>query len=177
MAHKPRDAESGGLRERLYFARLLLDELDQGVARDQPRARLLALRGAVLSHLYAVPVALLRRSAARYQVHEAGDLISLGALARTFEDAGMEVPEARLVEQARRTPDDPVAWLDEQMLAGFDSPGLALRPEPPSENNDLLMRAEDEEQMLGDQDRARMRDCLDRLERLRRDCEPHGEEW
>jgi hypothetical protein len=177
MARKPRDAESGGLRERLYFARLLLDEMDQGLARQEPRARLLALRGAVLSHLYAVPVALLRRSAARYQVYEAGDLISLSALARAFDDAGMDVPEARLVEQARQSPQDPLAWLDEQMLAGFDSPGMALRPDPPSENNDLLMRAEDEDEVLGAQDLARMRDCLERLERLRYDCEPHGEEW
>lgn len=177
MARKPRDAESGGLRERLYLARLLLDELDQGVVRQQARARLLALRGGVLSHLYAVPVALMRRSAARYQVHEASDLISLSALARAFDQAGIEVPEARLVEQARQSPDDPVAWLDEQMMAGFDAPGLALRPEPPSENDDLLMRAEEEDEVLGERDRARMRDCLDRLEQLRRDCEPHGEEW
>lgn len=177
MSRMVRDNDSAGLRERLYFARLLLEELESGIARQQGRARLLALRGAVVSHLYAVPVGLVRRAATAYQVPGTGELISLSALARAFEQAGVQAPQARLVEQARLSPDDPLAWLDAEMLAAFDTPALALRPDPPSEHDALMLRAEDTDELLGERDLNRLRDCLERLDQLRRDCEPHGEEW
>lgn len=177
MSRMVRDSEGAGLRERLYFARLLLDELDDATARQEGRARLLALRGAVLNHLYAVPVGLMRRAAARYQVSGTETLISLQALTQAFDQAGVEAPEARLVEQARQTGSDPLAWLDGEVLASFDTPALGLRPEPPREDDGLALRAEDPDELLGPGDLGRLRECLERLDRLRRDCEPHAEEW
>lgn len=172
-----REDGTGGLRERLYFARLLLDELEAGVAGNDSRARLLALRTAVLFHLYSLPVGLVRQAGRRYQVDGVDGLMSLEALAGAFRDAGVEAPEVVLVESARRDGRDPLAWLDAQMREALGAAALARRPEPPGEHDGLGLRAEDPYEPLAEGDLARLRECLQRLDRLRRECEPHGEEW
>lgn len=177
MSRMVRESHTAGLRERLYFAHLLLDELQAAVAAGDERARLLALRGAVISHLYAVPVGLLRRAAANYQVAGAEEPISLAVLGEAFRAAGVAAPEMVLVEQARRDSADPLAWLDEQMRSAFDTPALGRRPEPPREDDALILQAENPAAPLGPEDLDRLRRCLERVDRLRRECEPHGEEW
>lgn len=177
MSRMVRDNHGAGLRERLYFARLLLDELDATVDAGDDRARALALRGAVITHLYSVPVGLLRRAAAAYQVPAAEDRISLALLAEAFRAADVEAPEVVLVEQARRDPMDPLAWLDEQMRSAFNTPAMGRRPDPPREDDALMLQTEDPAEPLGPRDRQRLRRCLERLDRLRRECEPHAEEW
>lgn len=177
MSRMVRENSASGLRERLYFARLMLDDLRQGVEQGAPRARLLGLRGAVLFHLYTVPVGILRQAATSYRVSGAESLISLAALADAFHAAGVDAPECRLVEQARRHHDDPLYWLDGEMRAAFGAPGLGLRPEPPAEEAGLGLRAEDIYRPLASGDLQRLEDCIQRLESLYRDCLSYMEEW
>lgn len=167
---------TGGLRERLWFARLLLEELEQGVSAQAPRARLLALRGSVLFHLYSVPVGLVRQAAANYRVADSDSLISLRALAEAFRRADVEAPELRLVEQARADQGDLLCWLDAQTQSAFGASGLGLRPGAPDEDG-LGLRAEDPYQPLAGGDMKRLRDCLERVEALYRQCLAYMEEW
>ena len=66
MSRMVRESEVSGLRERLFFARSLLKQLysDESAAVGQR----LALRGAVVFHLYSVLVGLARQAANNYQV-------------------------------------------------------------------------------------------------------------
>lgn len=171
------ESGSGGLRERLYFARLLLEQLEEGIAGQGPRARLLALRGSVLFYLYSIPVGLVRHAASSYRVADADRLISLDALAMAFQAAAVEAPEQRLVEQARNDRGDPLCWLDAEMQRAFGASGLGLRPQPPEEEAGLGLRAEDPYQPLAAGDLQRLRDCLSRVEALYNECLPYMEEW
>lgn len=171
------ESGTGGLRERLYFARLLLEELERGVEQGDSRARLLALRGSVLFHLYSVPVGLVRQAAASYQVAGADTLISLAALSGAFRAAAVQAPEQQRVEQARQDHGDPLYWLDAEIHRGFGASGLGLRPQPPREDAGLSLRGEDPDQPLGDGDMARLRQCLQRVTTLYDECLAYMEEW
>ena len=67
MSRMVRDNTVSGLRERIYFANALLRQLTHEQAEATPTVRL-ALRGAVVSHLYSVLVGLARQSGKTFQV-------------------------------------------------------------------------------------------------------------
>ncbi|MGB1922737.1 MAG: hypothetical protein ACPHM2_05885, partial [Alcanivorax sp.] len=66
MSRMVRENAVSGLRERIYFAQALLRQLTREQADAVPAVRL-ALRGAVVFHLYSALVGLARQSANTYQ--------------------------------------------------------------------------------------------------------------
>ena len=95
MSRMVRESEVSGLRERLFFARSLLKQLysDESAAVGQR----LALRGAVVFHLYSVLVGLARQAAKNYQVAGYEDLISLAALEQAFQRAEVRAQEIQVL--------------------------------------------------------------------------------
>ena len=61
----------------------------------------LALRGAVVFHLYSVLVGLARQAAKNYQVAGYEDLISLAALEQAFQRAEVRAQEIQVLASAR----------------------------------------------------------------------------
>ena len=96
MSRMVRDNTVSGLRERIYFANALLRQLTHEQAEASPTVRL-ALRGAVVFHLYSVLVGLARQSGKTFQVDGADTLFSLAALEQAFRDAGVEAPDRKSV--------------------------------------------------------------------------------
>ena len=111
MSRMVRENAVSGLRERIYFAQALLRQLTREQADAVPAVRL-ALRGAVVFHLYSALVGLARQSANTYQVAGADHLFSLAALVQAFRDSEVEAPEMAILGQALADRADLIAWLD-----------------------------------------------------------------
>lgn len=175
MSRMVRESTSGGLRERLYFARLLLDELSAGIDDGEDRSRLLALRGGVVFHLYSVLAGLLRHCARSYGVpgHEA--CLGLTELTRRFSDAGVRAGEITLVNNALSNPADPVHWLEQQLRAAQDTGGMARRPQPTGD--ELGVTLEDPDAELAPGDIERLQAALKRVDELLGEALAHGDEW
>lgn len=175
MSRMVRESETSGLRERLFFARTLLKSLnDQAAAGTGHR---LALRGAVLFHLYSVLVGLARQAAKNYQVAGYQDLLGLAALENAFRAAGVSSPELRLIAQARADRADPVFWLDQEVRAAFGAAGLARRPPAPEEQGELALRADDPYAPLASGDLERLDLAARRVEALLEQGSAYMEEW
>src|SRR5690606_20012742 len=160
-------------RERLFFAQDLLSLLQRQRELGATRGRLMALRGAVLSHGYSVLVGLVRQAAKSYQVPDYANRVSLVTLEQAFVEAGVEAPEMALVARARRDRADLICWLDQEVMALFGAAGLARRPSPRNENNLLAVAAEDPYAVLEDGDLKRLAATLDRVSSLLEDCAPY----
>lgn len=175
MSRMVRESEISGLRERLFFAQTLLDSLraDSG----GPHGHRLALRGAVIFHLYSVLLGLLRQAARSYRVTGYETALSLIALEDAFHQAGVESPEMNLVRQARRQQGGLIGWLDQEMFAACGASGMARRPLPPAEEDALAIQLEDPAVPLGDKDIQRLADCATEVARLVADSHPYSEEW
>ncbi|MCG8391630.1 MAG: hypothetical protein MI745_00955 [Pseudomonadales bacterium] len=176
MSRMVRENTVSGLRERIYFAQAMLRQLTGEQAQATPTVRL-ALRGAVVFHLYSALVGLARQSAKTYQVPGADTLFSLAALENAFRSAEVEAPEIAMLSQARNDRSDLVAWLDGEMQAALGAAGLARRPAPPSEANALNLMTEDRYAPLADGDLERLADAATRVSELVEHCVGYLEEW
>lgn len=175
MSRMVRENEISGLRERLFFARDLLKTLRAEAG--SPMGHRLALRGAVVFHLYSVLVGMARQSARSYQVPGYDDLISLAALERAFADRDVHAPEMQLLIQARQDRSDPVCWLDLELRAAVGAAGLARRATPPGDTNALALRAEDPYAPLADGDLERLQEAANRVEELLGLFGTYMDEW
>ena len=124
MSRMVRENAVSGLRERIYFAQALLRQLTREQADAVPAVRL-ALRGAVVFHLYSALVGLARQSANTYQVAGADHLFSLAALVQAFRDSEVEAPEMAILGQALADRADLIAWLDGEMQGAMGAAGVA----------------------------------------------------
>ena len=122
MSRMVRENAVSGLRERIYFAQALLRQLTREQAGAVPAVRL-ALRGAVVFHLYSALVGLARQSASTYQVAGADHLFSLAALVQAFRDSEVEAPEMAILGQALADRADLIAWLDGEMQNAMGAAG------------------------------------------------------
>ena len=176
MSRMVRENAVSGLRERIYFAQALLRQLTREQADAVPAVRL-ALRGAVVFHLYSALVGLARQSAKTYQVAGADHLFSLAALVQAFRDAEVEAPEMAILGQALVDRGDLVAWLDCDMQNAMGAAGLARRPTPPSDANALNLMAEDRYAPLAEGDLERLNSAIQRVSELVEHCVGYLEEW
>ncbi len=176
MSRMVRENTVSGLRERIYFANAMLRQLTHDQLEATPTIRL-ALRGAVIFHLYSALVGMIRQSAKTYQVPGADNLFSLAALEQAFTDAGVEAPEVAVLAQARKDRDDLLAWLDGEMQTALGAAGLARRPAPPSEANALNLMAEDRYAPLAEGDLERLFLASSRVAELVEHCVGYLEEW
>ena len=175
MSRMVRESEISGLRERLFFARTLLDSLkaDGG----EPHGYRLALRGAVVFHLYSVLLGLMRQAAKSYRVPGFEQMLSLASLEQAFADCQVESPEASLISQARRQTGGLIGWLEQEMFAACGASGMARRPLPPAEEGSLAIELQDPATPLGETDLQRLRDCHQEVTRLVAESQPYSEEW
>ena len=176
MSRMVRDNTVSGLRERIYFANALLRQLTHDQADATPTVRL-ALRGAVVFHLYSVLVGLARQSGKTFQVDGADTLFSLAALEQAFRDAGVEAREIAILARARADRGDLIAWLDGEMQGAMGAAGLARRPTPPSDANALNLMAEDRYAPLAEGDLERLSNAIQRVSELVEHCVGYLEEW
>ena len=173
MSRMVRENAVSGLRERIYFAQALLRQLTREQAGAVPAVRL-ALRGAVVFHLYSALVGLARQSASTYQVAGADHLFGLAAL---FRDSEVEAPEMAILGQALADRADLIAWLDGEMQNAMGAAGLARRPTPPSDANALNLMAEDRYAPLAEGDMERLSNAIQRVSELVEHCVGYLEEW
>jgi len=171
-----RENAVSGLRERIYFAQALLRQLTREQTGAVPAVRL-ALRVAVVFHLYSALVGLARQSASTYQVAGADHLFSLAALVQAFRDSEVEAPEMAILGQALADRSDLVAWLDGEMQNAMGAAGLARRPTPPSDANALNLMAEDRYAPLAEGDLERLSNAIQRVSELVEHCVGYLEEW
>ena len=176
MSRMVRESDNSGLRERLYFARSMLKQLTGEQATAVPGVRL-ALRGAVLFHLYSVLVGMARQAAKTYALPGYEQHLSLPGLEQAFAEAGIEAPEITLLRQARQDRGDLIAWLDQQVSAAMGAAGLARRPAPPGDSNALNVLAEDRYAPLAEGDLQRLADSCQRVAELVEHCMGYQEEW
>lgn len=176
MSRMVRDGQVSGLRERHWFAQVLFKQLQEKLANDAPRGELLALRGAILFHLYSALVGLARNAAKNYAVPAAENLLSLSAIVEAFACSQVCSPEINLLEAARSGQADPVCWLEQQVMIASAASGLARRPMPPQEGL-LGMVAEDSDAVLASGDIDRLHQAVTRVNSLLEDAVAHMEEW
>ena len=176
MSRMVRENAVSGLRERIYFAQALLRQLTREQTGAVPAVRL-ALRGAVVFHLYSALVGLARQSASTYQVAGADHLFSLAALVQAFRDSEVEAPEMAILGQALADRADLIAWLDGEMQGAMGAAGLARRPTPPSDANALNLMAEDRYAPLAEGDLERLSNAIQRVSELVEHCVGYLEEW
>ena len=167
MSRMVRENAVSGLRERIYFAQALLRQLTREQADAVPAVRL-ALRGAVVFHLYSALVGLARQSANTYQVAGADHLFSLAALVQAFRDSEVEAPEMAILGQALADRADLIAWLDGEMQNAMA---------PPSDANALNLMAEDRYAPLAEGDLERLSNAIQRVSELVEHCVGYLEEW
>lgn len=177
MSRMVRESQVSGLRERHWFAQLLLKQLDERLQQQAPRGEALALRGAVLFHLYSALVGLVRNAAQNHGVVAAQSLLSLSAISEQLSSAGINAPEVMLVDQARLDQADPVCWLEREVMTAHGASGLARRPTPPSEDNLLGMLAEDPYAVLAKGDVDRLHSAARRVQELLQQASTYSEEW
>ena len=160
MSRMVRENAVSGLRERIYFAQALLRQLTREQAGAVPAVRL-ALRGAVVFHLYSALVGLARQSASTYQVAGADHLFSLAALVQAFRDSEVEAPEMAILGQALADRADLIAWLDGEMQNAIA----------------LNLMAEDRYAPLAEGDMERLSNAIQRVSELVEHCVGYLEEW
>lgn len=177
MSRMVRESQVSGLRERHWFAQLLLKQLIERLQQQAPRGEALALRGAVLFHLYSALVGLARNAAQNYGVAAAQSLLALPAIAEQFSLAGIDSPEMALLNQARLEQSDPVCWLEREVMVAHGASGLARRPTPPSDDNLLGMLAEDPYAVLAQGDIERLQNAALRVQELLQQASAYMEEW
>ena len=177
MAPMARENETSGLRERLFFARTLLSSLTSDFNPGAATGPRLALRGAVLFHLYSVLVGIGRQAARSYRVPDHDEAISVAALERKFRDAGIQAPEMTLLTRARADRADPVCWLDQQLHAAMGAAGLARRAAAPARDDALAISAEDPDAPLAEGDLQRLAKAAERVAELVEQCAAYMEEW
>ncbi|MCB1836016.1 MAG: hypothetical protein KDH99_00230 [Alcanivoracaceae bacterium] len=177
MSRMVRESQVSGLRERHWFAQVLLNQLQQRQQQDVAVGELLALRGAVVFHLYSALVGLARHAARGLGVKEAESLLSLAAISAACENQGVHAPEIQLIDQARTRHDDPLCWLEQQMMAATGASGLSRRPVAPRDENALGVIAEDPYAPLARGDLERLQSALQRVKALLDEAATYMEEW
>ena len=177
MSRMVRESQVSGLRERHWFAQVLLNQLQQRQQQDTAVGEQLALRGAVVFHLYSALVGLARHAARGLGVKEAESLLSLAAISAACENQGMHSPEIQLIDQARTRHDDPLCWLEQQMMVATGASGLSRRPVAPRDENALGVIAEDPYAPLARGDLERLQAALQRVKALLDEAATYMEEW
>lgn len=174
MAANRTEEQAGALRERLYLARLLIARLDGDS--DSSRAEQLATRNAVLLHLYTALTGLVRKVGRDYGAMETGAIpLGLSEALEAFSRELMRVPEAQLLRAALEDPADPVHWLEQQMRRLSEPEPLSRRPRPTED--ELRVILEDPAEVLGEQDMAALRSCVERVDELADQVFTHAAEW
>lgn len=177
MSRMVRESQVSGLRERHWFAQVLLNQLQQRQQQDTAVGEQLALRGAVVFHLYSALVGLARHAARGLGVKEAESLLSLAAISAACENQGVHSPEIQLIDQARTRRDDPLCWLEQQMMVATGASGLSRRPVAPRDENALGVIAEDPYAPLARGDLERLQAALQRVKALLDEAATYMEEW
>ncbi|PKM22261.1 MAG: hypothetical protein CVV10_05260 [Gammaproteobacteria bacterium HGW-Gammaproteobacteria-14] len=176
MSRMVRDSQVSGLRERLWFGQWMLRQLQAGTAKGSPRGELLALRGAVIFHLYSAVVGLARQALKGQPELLSAPKISLADIEMAATSAGVDSPELQLLSQARSDRNDVMFWLEQEALGLFAASGMARRPQAPAENS-LAMAAEDPYAILAHGDLERLEQCCQRVQVLLQDATTLMEEW
>lgn len=177
MSTMVRDSQVSGLRERQWFAQVSLRQLQQRQQDGAPHGELLALRGAVLFHLYSALVGLARNAGSNYSVTDIDQLLSLPSIVRAFEHQQVQSPEINIIDAARINPDDPIHWLEQQVMKASAASGMARRPLPPQESGSLTMVADDPYVVLASGDIDRLNVAVSRVKQILEDAAAHMEEW
>ncbi|MDF1781086.1 MAG: hypothetical protein P1U67_07285 [Alcanivoracaceae bacterium] len=177
MSRMVRDSQVSGLRERQWFAQLLLQQLRQRQQNAASHGELLALRGAVIFHLYSALIGLARNAAQNLGVTSAAQLLSLPAIVEAFAAQNMTSPEINILDAARTNRTDPLFWLEQQVMAASGASGMARRPTPPPEEGSLGMQAEDPYAPLASGDLDRIDQAVLRVKQILEDATAHMEEW
>ena len=177
MSRMVRESQVSGLRERHWFAQVMLARLQECQQQGARVGELLALRAAVVFHLYSALVGLARHAARGLGVKEAESLLSLGAISDACARQGVHSPEIQLVDQARTRHDDPLCWLEQQMMAATGASGLSRRPVAPRDENALGVVAEDPYAPLARGDIERLQGALARVKTLLDEAATYMEEW
>lgn len=177
MSRMVRESQVSGLRERHWFAQLMLQRLQAGQQQAMPVGEQLALRAALLFHLYSALVGLVRHAARGQGVKEAESLLGLAAISDACARAGVHSPEVQLVDQARLQPGDLVFWLEQQVMLAMGASGLSRRPQPPAEENRLGVVAEDPYAVLAHGDIERLQQAVARVRALLDEAATYMEEW
>ena len=176
MAANRGERQAGALRDRLYLARLLLEQLEGGGYGPASRASGLALRNGVLLHLHTALAGLLRKVARDYGGMDAGQLpLGLSEALDAFSPALTRVPEARLLHAALQDPADPVCWLEQQMRWLCEPEPLSRRPRPTED--ELRVTLEDPAEPLGEGDMEALRRCVARVDELAEQILTQAAEW
>ena len=176
MSRMVRDSQTSGLRERHWFARVMLGELEQGVTSGRGRGELLALRGAVIFHLYSALVGLARAAAGNHGLADRVDaLLGLAAIAEALTD--VHAPEWQILSSALDDPADPIHWLQAEVYAACGASGLARRPESPRDENPLALSLEDPNQPLAEGDLKRLHAAVSRVQTVLEDATSQMQEW
>lgn len=176
MSRMVRESRVSGLRERHWFARVMLKELQAGIASERPRGDLLAFRGAILFHLYSALVGMMREVAKGHGLSEQVDgLMALPAIRDAFAD--VHSPEMVLLSEALDSPSDPIAWLQAEILEASAASGLARRAFVPAQDDGLSIKLEDPNIPLAEGDIARLQTLIDRVQTILEDGFTHMQEW
>jgi len=177
MSRMVRETQVSGLRERHWFAQLLLRQLIERTRQGAPRGEALALRGAVIFHLYSALVGLARNAASNYGVADANNLVALSAISDCFSRQDKTAPEMALIDDARLDRGDPIFWLEGEVMAAHGASGLARRPTPPAGEGVLGIVAEDPYALLAEGDLERLQQALTRVQGLLEQAAVYMEEW
>ncbi|MBQ0754319.1 MAG: hypothetical protein KBT87_03565 [Gammaproteobacteria bacterium] len=177
MSRMVRENQVSGLRERQWFAQVLLRQLQQRQQDGAAHGELLALRGAVLFHLYSALVGLARNAGSNYAVTDIEQLLSLPSITRAFAQQQVQSPEINLIEAARTNTADVIHWLEQQVMAANAASGLARRPLPPQEEGMLAMVADDPNAVLASGDIERLHSAVARVKEVLEAAAAHMEEW
>ena len=171
MSRMVRESQTSGLRERHWFAQSMLKQLRQQQAEGAPRGAQLALRGAVLFHLYSALVGAVRQASAS----NLDDRLSLAVLNDSLADS--ERPELAILRSALNDPGDVIHWLHREVNAACGAAGLAHRPAPRGDDAGLTFAVEDPNLPLADGDMARLDAAVQRVAGLLQDMAAYTEEW
>ena len=176
MSRMVRDSQTSGLRERHWFARLMLRDLEQGIASSRPPGELLALRGAIIFHLYSALVGLARSVAVGHgKADQVTALLGLPAIASLLDD--VQSPEWRLLAEALEDRADPVFWVQQEMFAACAASGLARRPTAPMEDSILSVSQDDPNRPLAEGDVARLHAAIGRVQTVLEEAASQMQEW
>lgn len=175
MSRMVRESQASGLRERLWFGQLMLQQLMRRLAEQAGHGELLALRGSVIFHLYSSLVGLARNAADNYGVKEAGTALSLPAIEQALSAREIAAAEVELLHRARSDTRNIIHWLEQQVMLAHAASGLARRPQPPRE--DLGLAVDDPYAPLASGDLERLGQAVDGVRALLEEAAPYMEEW
>ena len=176
MSRMVRDSQISGLRERHWFARVMLRDLEAGISAGRAMGELLALRGAVVFHLYSALVGLAREVARGQGIAgQVEHLLGLSAIGREFDE--LQAPEWQVIAEALANREDPLYWLHQEMLASCAASGLARRPSGPVEDNPLAVSLEDPNRPLAEGDLKRLHAATGRVQTVIEEASSLMQEW